>query len=85
MMRWLKADLLRLLTGSVAGQVRLLLMLSAALLGFFWLLDYLVSLVGTTPGDILASSPSAEEFKGIPTGVVLLALSLALWYRGRRS
>ena len=75
MMRWLRADFFRLLTGSVGGQIRLLLMLSAALLGFFWLLDYLASLVATSPQDILASSPGAEEFKSVPTGVALLELS----------
>ena len=63
------------LSGSLRGQVRLLLMLSAALLGFFWLLDYLASLISTAPQDILASSPSPEEFKGVPTGVALLEYS----------
>ena len=50
-------------------------MLSAALLGFFWLLDYLASLVSTAPRDILASSLSPEEFKSVPTGVALLEFS----------
>ena len=63
------------LSGSLTGQIRLLLMLSAALLGFFWLLDYLASLVSTAPRDILASSPNPEEFKGVPTGVALLEFS----------
>ena len=82
-MRRLKAGFFRPPTGSLTGQVRLLLVLSAALLGFFWLLDYLVSLTSTAPADILAASPNPGEFKEVPTGVALLeflafAVALAL-------
>ena len=51
-------------------------MLSAALLGFFLLLDFLVSLVSTAPRDILAVNPSSAEYMGLPTGVALLEFAI---------
>ncbi len=47
-------------------------MLSAALAGFFLLLESVVSVVSTGPQDILAVSPSQERRFGVPNGVDLL-------------
>ena len=60
----------------MARQVRLFLALSAALLGFFLLLDFLVSLVSTAPRDILAVNPSSADYMGLPTGVALLEFAV---------
>ena len=62
--------------GSLARQLRLLLVLTIALAGFFLLLDFLVSLVSTGPQDILAVNPSSEEQMGLPTGVGLLEFAV---------
>ena len=60
------------LTSGSARQIRLLLLLSAALAGFFLLLESVVSVVSTGPQDILAVSPSQERRFGVPNGVDLL-------------
>ena len=63
-------------SGSLARQVRLLLVLSAALAGFFLLLDLLINVVSTAPQDILAVNPASEEFIGLPNGVALLEFAI---------
>ncbi len=60
------------LPGGLARQAKLLLLLSVALVGFFLLLEFVVSLVSTGPQDILAVSPSQETTFGVPNGVDLL-------------
>lgn len=52
--------------------VRLLLMLTAALAGFFLLLEFLVALLSSGPRDILATTPFQEETLRLPNGVGLL-------------
>ncbi len=59
-------------TSGPARQVGLLVLLSAALVGFFLLLESIVSLVSTGPRDILAVNPSDERRFGVPNGVDLL-------------
>ncbi|MCY4583391.1 MAG: HEAT repeat domain-containing protein [Chloroflexi bacterium] len=59
-------------SGRLARQVTLLLLLTAALAGFFLLLEFVVSLVSTGPRDILAVSPAEERRFGVPNGVDLL-------------
>ncbi len=60
------------LSGGLARQATLLLLLSAALAGFFLLLEYVVSLVSIGPRDILAVNPADERRFGVPNGVDLL-------------
>ena len=74
-MRRLTTGFFRILNKSPMRQAWLLLVLSAALLSSFLLLDFLVSLVSTAPRDILSVNPSSEEFKGLPTGVTLVELA----------
>ena len=56
----------------VARYAGLLLLLSAALAGFFLLLEIVVSLVDAGPRDLLAVSPSEEKTFGVPNGVDLI-------------
>ena len=72
----LPTGLFRRFARSLTHQVKLLLVLSAALLGFFLLLDFVVSLVATAPQDILAVNRSSEEFLSLPTGVTLLKFAV---------
>ena len=71
-MRSVSINLVAPFTGSATRQIRLLLLLSAALVGFFLLLEFVVSLASTGPRDILAVSPSQEKRFGVPNGVDLL-------------
>ena len=71
-MRSVSINLVAPLTGSATRQFSLLLSLSAALVGFFLLLEFIVSLTSTGPRDILAVSPSQEKRFGVPNGVDLL-------------
>ena len=47
-------------------------MLTAALAGFFLLLEFLVSLLSSGPQDILAATPLQQDTIGLPNGVGLL-------------
>ncbi len=71
-MRSVSINLVAPFTGGATRQIRLLLLLSAALVGFFLLLEFVVSLASTGPRDILAVSPSQEKRFGVPNGVDLL-------------
>ena len=62
------------LSGGLAHQASLLLLLFAALAGFFLLLEFVVALVSSGPRDILASTSSQERTFGVPSGVALLEL-----------
>ncbi len=73
-MRSLAAWPVRSLAGVYARQTILLPMLFAALVGFFLLLEFVVSLVSTGPRDVLAGIPSQERMFGVPNGVGLLKL-----------
>lgn len=73
------ARLAEALSGSLAQHARLLLLLIAALTGFFLLLDILVSLVSSGPDDILATTPFEQDIFNVPNGVGLLrAMVLAV-------
>ena len=52
------------------------MVLSAGLLGLLFLLDILVSLVSSSPQDILAVNPSVGDYVNLPTGVGLLKFSV---------
>ena len=99
-MRRLPTSIRALLFGGPAHRVRLLLLLSAALIGLFLLLEFVVSLASTGPQDILAVTPSEETTLSVPNGVdllefliltvsIVLALALLLasvgWPMGRAS
>ena len=71
-MRWLTTSLSTPMTSALVRQARLLLMLTAALAGFFLLLEFLVSLLSSGPRDILATTSFQEESLGLPNGVGLL-------------
>ena len=60
------------MSSALVRQARLLLMLTAALAGFFLLLEFLVSLLSSGPRDILATTSFQEETLGLPNGVGLL-------------
>ena len=75
-MRRLTIRLPKPVSGSLARQVRLLLALSAALAGFFLLLNFLVSLVSSGPHNILAVNPAPEDYIRLPNGVVLLEIAV---------
>ena len=82
-MHRLPTSIRALLFGGPARQVRLLLVLSAALIGLFLLLEFVVSLASTGPQDILAVTPSEETTLRVPNGVdllefLILAVSLVL-------
>ncbi len=55
----------------------LLLLLAAALAGFFVLIDLLVSLTSSGPSDLLAVNPSDEESIPLPNGVTLFTFAVA--------
>ena len=57
---------------TLVRHARLLLMLTAALAGFFLLLEFLVSLLSSGPRDILATTSFQEETLVLPNGVGLL-------------
>ena len=59
-------------TGNLARQAALLLLLTAALIGFFLILEFLGNLLSDGPQDILAENPSDQETFGLPNGVRLL-------------
>ncbi len=71
-MQGLHASIRALLFGGLARQVRLLLLLSVALISLFLLLEFVVSLASTGPQDILAVTPSEETTFRVPNGVDLL-------------
>ena len=60
------------MSSNLVRQARLLLMLTAALAGFFLILEFLVSLLSSGPQDILAQTAWQEETVGLPNGVGLL-------------
>ena len=60
------------MSGKVARQATLLLLLTAALVGFFLILEFLGSLLSEGPQNLLAENPSNEETFGLPNGVALL-------------
>ncbi len=60
------------MTGNLARQAALLLLLTAALIGFFLILEFLGNLLSDGPQDILAENPSDQETFGLPNGVRLL-------------
>ena len=71
-MQWLRNSLSAPMSMTLARQARLLLMLMAALAGFFLLLEFLASLLSSGPRDILATTPLQSETVGLPNGVGLL-------------
>ncbi len=71
-MQWLRKSLSAPMSMTLARQARLLLMLMAALAGFFLLLEFLASLLSSGPRDILATTPLQAETVGLPNGVGLL-------------
>ena len=82
-MRKLTKNLAELVSGNLSRQVGLVLMLTAALAGFFLLIEFLVSLLSSGPQDILAVAPAQEAKFGLPNGIGLLeagvlVLSLAV-------
>ena len=60
------------MSSNLARQARLLLMLTAALAGFFLVLEFLVSLLSSGPQDILAETTWQVDTVGLPNGVGLL-------------
>ena len=54
----------------------LLLMLAAALVGFFLLINLLGSLTSSGPDDLLATAPSEEKHIGLPSGVGMFAFAI---------
>ncbi len=62
--------------GRLTRRAKLLLVLSAGLLGLLFLLDILISLVSSSPQDILAVNPSVGDHVVLPTGVGLLKFSV---------
>ena len=75
-MRRLMADAPGAVSGRFARQAGLLLLLAAALAGFFLLLNLLSSRVSTGPEDILAVNPSEEDEIGLPSGIGLFTFSV---------
>ena len=71
-MRRLATRLTLPVSGKVARQATLLLLLTAALVGFFLILEFLGSLLSNGPQNLLAENPSTEETFGLPNGVRLL-------------
>ena len=71
-MRWLITSLSTPMSSNLARQARLLLMLTAALAGFFLVLEFLVSLLSSGPQDILAETTWQVDTVGLPNGVGLL-------------
>ena len=71
-MRRLTKNLAESMSGNPLRQVGLVLMLTAALVGFFLLIEFLVSLLSSGPQDILAAAPAREATFGLPNGVGLL-------------
>ena len=76
-MRQFMADVRGAAEGGIARQVGLLLLLLAALAGFFLLLSVLVPLVSSGPEDIFAVRPSDAVLVGLPSGVGFVSLSVA--------
>ena len=54
-----------------------MLMLVAALAGFFFLLDLLVSLFSSGPPDLLAVNPSDDKTIGLPNGAGIFTFAIA--------
>ena len=88
-MRWLRDGLSASISGPLAPQVRLLLLLTASLAGFFLILEFLAALVASGPRDLLAGAPFQQDTFGLPTGAglfeavvfgfaVVLAVTIAL-------
>ena len=71
-MRRLTTRLTAPMTGNLARQAKLVLLLTAALVGFFLLLEFLGNLLSDGPKDILAENPYDEDTFGLPNGVRLL-------------
>ncbi len=55
----------------------ILLLLVAALSGFFLLINSLVELISLGPRDLVAPSPSEEEYISLPTGVAALVFGVS--------
>ena len=55
----------------------MLLLLVAALTGFFLLINFLVELISLGPRDLVAPSPSEEEYLSLPTGAGALVFGLS--------
>ncbi len=75
-MRRLITDFFWPFIGRLTRRAKLLLVLSAGLLGLLFLVDILISLVSSSPQDILAVNPSVGEYVVLPTGVGLLKFSI---------
>ena len=71
-MRRFTKNLAELMSGNPSRQAGLVLMLTAALVGFFLLIEFLASLLSSGPQDILAVAPAREATFGLPNGVGLL-------------
>ena len=63
--------------GRIALYVGILLLLVAALTGFFLLINFLVELISQGPSDLVAPSPSEEEYLSLPTGVGMLVFGVS--------
>ena len=66
----------RLILRRLARDIGILLILAAALTGFFLLLNLLVALISSGPQDLLAVTPSEDEDIALPSGVGLLAFGV---------
>ena len=75
-MRRLNARLTALVTAGLARQATLLLSLTAALVGFFLILEFLGTLLSDGPQNILAENRSDEETFTLPYGGRLLQYSV---------
>ena len=63
--------------GRIALYGCMLLLLVAALTGFFLLINFLVELISQGPKDLVATSPSEEEYLSLPTGVGALVFGVS--------
>ena len=68
---------MRNLFNEFGGRAGPLLMLVAALAGFFFLLDLLVSLFSSGPPDLLAVNPSDDKTIGLPNGAGIFTFAIA--------
>ena len=66
----------RLILRRLARDIGILLILAAALTGFFLLLNLLVALISSGPQDLLAVTPYGDEDIALPSGVDLLAFGV---------
>ena len=76
-MQLFKIAVPRALFGKVALYGGILLLLVAALTGFFLIINFLVDLVSLGPRDLVAPTPSEEENISLPSGVGALIFAVS--------